>query len=215
MEEKLSIADLRKEYSLQTLDIQDVDPNPFKQFEKWLYQAINSQLLEPTAMVLSTATPDGKPSARVLLLKGIENDSFIFYTNYQSRKGKEIASNPHGAITFYWAELERQVRIEGKISFISEAQSEAYFGSRPRASQIAALASPQSQKIESREDLEKRFEQLREQYQNQEVPKPKEWGGYALSPTYFEFWQGRPSRLHDRIAYELIENTWNVYRLAP
>jgi len=210
-----NIADIRKDYSLQELDVTDVADTPINQFQLWLKQAIEAQVPEPTAMNLATVSITGKPSARIVLLKGIEDNQFIFYTNYESRKGQDLAQNPYGALTFYWAELERQVRIEGMITRISQEKSVQYFQTRPRASQVGAVASPQSQPISSRALLEQNFERIKTEYENQDIPKPPHWGGYALNPTYFEFWQGRRSRLHDRIIYQQDGNTWHISRLAP
>ena len=210
-----SIADMRREYSQKSLDLSDVAPNPIQQFNQWFSEARNAQLPEPNAMHLSTVSPEGHPAGRVVLLKGIENEKFIFYTNYQSRKGQEIARNPYVALTFFWAELERQVRIEGRASQVDEQTSTEYFHSRPRTSQIGAWASPQSQPIQGREILDERRENYTQKFSDQEVPKPPHWGGFSVDPVSFEFWQGRPSRLHDRIYYQLEDVRWKVQRLAP
>ncbi|MCS6820679.1 MAG: pyridoxamine 5'-phosphate oxidase [Microscillaceae bacterium] len=211
------IANLRKEYTLASLDIADVPPNPLVLFEKWFQQALDSQVLEANAMFLATVDAENKPSGRVVLLKGIENGNFLFYTNYLSRKGQEIAHNPHVCLTFFWAELERQVRIEGTASQASAQTSDNYFHSRPRDSQIGAWVSPQSQVIQSRDFLEKSWEFYVQQFSGKElIQRPPYWGGYAVSPQKIEFWQGRPSRLHDRILYTLqSDNTWKIERLAP
>jgi pyridoxamine-phosphate oxidase len=167
-------------------------------------------------MTLATASPSGKPSARIVLLKGFNQGGFIFYTNYLSRKGKEITKNPQGAITFFWGELERQVRIEGTIEKLSKHDSERYFHSRPKGSQIGAVVSPQSQEIEGRDELEKKWNELEAEYEGKDVPKPSFWGGYILNPQLVEFWQGRPSRLHDRILFKKTDKkTWKKVRLAP
>lgn len=210
-----TIANIRKDYSLQSLDMADVDSNPFKQFQKWLDEAIEAQITEPTAMHLATATILGKPSGRVVLLKGLDEEGFKFYSNYASHKGQEIDANPQVALTFFWAELERQVRIEGTILKLDEAEATEYFHSRPRLSQIGAIASQQSQIIASREDLEKSFEAITLQYEGQEIPKPSNWGGYKVIADKIEFWQGRRSRLHDRLQYELEGSNWHIVRLAP
>ena len=217
MEKKPSLADIRKNYCREELTDQSVLPNPVEQFEFWLNEALKAEVDEVTAMVLSTATLEGKPSSRVVLLKGIENGNLIFFTNYHSRKGQQLEANPNAAITFFWPELERQVRLEGKISRISEPASDMYFHSRPKASQIGAWASPQSQEVESRAELEKAEKHFTEKFSSKmEIPRPQHWGGYQFEPEYFEFWQGRPSRMHDRIIYEREKNgSWTIKRLAP
>ena len=214
--DKEALQNLRREYSLAQLSEKTVNVNPVKQFDTWFNEAIEAKLHEPNAMTLSTATRDGVPSARIVLLKGYDNYGFVFYTNYLSRKGKEITKNPVGALTFFWGELERQVRIEGTIEKLSKEQSEKYFQSRPKTSQLGALVSPQSQEIDSREILETKMTELELQYADKEVPKPSYWGGYILKPRLVEFWQGQRSRLHDRIVYKKIDNqTWKKVRLAP
>jgi pyridoxamine 5'-phosphate oxidase len=199
-----NIADLREDYRLKSLDFTDVSAHPFPQFETWFQEALAAQILEPNAMVLATVA-DGKPSARVVLLKGLNTEGFVFFTNYTSRKGMELAENPHAALCFNWLDLQRQVRIEGIIEKISEADSDAYFNSRPFGSRIGAWASPQSQIIPT------------QKYENTEgVPRPSHWGGYVLKPHLIEFWQGRSSRLHDRICYQKNEQgEWIMVRLAP
>lgn len=211
------LQNMRQDYSAASLSEDTTKADPIKQFEKWFNEAVESQQHEPNAMTLSTATTDGRPSARIVLLKGFDKDGFSFYTNYLSRKGKEITKNPLGALTFFWGTLERQVRIEGTIEKLSKEQSDQYFHSRPRKSQLGAVASPQSQEIASRDMLEKKWEQLEAEYGDEgEIPKPSYWGGYILKPRLIEFWQGRRSRLHDRILYKKVDNkTWKKVRLAP
>jgi len=211
-----SLADLRKEYTFQGLSEKDAHPNPFAQFKIWFDQALAAKLPEPNAMTIATATLDGKPSARMVLLKDYDERGFVFYTNYESHKGQQLVENPWGAIAFWWAELERQVRIEGRIEKVSPAESDAYFHSRPKDSQLGAWVSNQSQVIDSREVLEQRLQQLKEEYENKEVPRPPHWGGFRLIPAEIEFWQGRPSRLHDRLLYRRSEDgSWGIQRLSP
>ncbi len=212
---KTELATLRENYTKGSLDVQDVANTPIEQFQEWFDEAVASQLLEPNALLLSTVSNENKPSTRVVLLKGLDN-GFLFYTNYLSRKGTELAENPNACITFFWAEIERQVRIEGLIEKVSDEDSDAYFHSRPRGSQIGAWVSNQSMVIEHREILEEREKHLIEKFGNEPIPRPPHWGGYRLVPNYIEFWQGRPSRLHDRIAYTLLENgDWKIDRLSP
>jgi pyridoxamine 5'-phosphate oxidase len=211
-----SIADIRKDYSKSSLDIDSVDKNPVAQFTRWFEQALEAKIPEPTAFTLSTVSEDGRPSGRILLLKGIENGKFVFFSNYQSAKGKELENNPACAMTFFWPELERQVRIEGVASKIDVASSEKYFQSRPRESQIGAWASPQSAVISDRKILDERVKELQRKFLGvDKLPKPNQWGGYEVEPNEIEFWQGRPSRLHDRIVFYKLDEKWQVHRLAP
>ncbi len=210
------IQNLRQDYRASTLMEQDVAANPVKQFEKWFEEALKAEIWEPNAMTLATATVNGMPSARIVLLKGFSEQGFAFYTNYLSRKGKELAKNPRAALIFNWGQLERQVRIEGTVEKLSKEQSEQYFHSRPIGSQLGALVSPQSQEISGREELESKWQQLEAEYQDKEIPKPTFWGGYIVKPQLVEFWQGRSSRLHDRILYKNAgKNNWKIVRLAP
>jgi pyridoxamine 5'-phosphate oxidase len=212
---KEMIQSLRQDYRSAELSEKDTEKNPIKQFEKWFKAAIDAQLYEPNVMTLATADKSGKPNARIVLLKGFDENGFSFYTNYLSQKGKEIKKNPQACLVFFWAELERQVRIEGKIEKLSKEASEKYFHSRPVGSQIGAIVSPQSQIITDRKALENKVEELTNQYEGKTIPKPAHWGGYIVKPTSIEFWQGRTSRLHDRIKYDLINGKWQTNRLAP
>lgn len=210
------ISTLRKNYAREVLSESDVLSSPLAQFDRWFQEALDAQLTEPNAMTLATATRDGRPSARTVLLKGVDKEGFVFFTNYESRKGQELADNPQAALLFTWLELERQVRIEGMIERISAEASEAYFQSRPKGSQIGAWVSPQSRVISGRDVLEAKQLALEAEYANAEVlPRPAFWGGYRLLPDTVEFWQGRPSRLHDRILYRRFAGAWKIERLAP
>lgn len=206
---------LREDYSKHSLDETDVSSDPIEQFELWMKEAMKAEVPEPNAMTLSTVDINNKPHSRVVLLKGIENDEFVFYTNQQSDKGEEIEQNSNVALCFLWLELERQVRIEGTAEKLSQEESEEYFKIRPYKSQIGALASNQSSVVPNREFLEKRFEELEGKYSEGNVPKPESWGGYRIKPDMLEFWQGRRSRLHDRIKFERIGNKWDIKRLSP
>lgn len=209
-----TIADIRNEYSRKELLEKDVNQDPMKQFQIWLDEAVNSEIYEPTAMALSTADKNGKPSCRIVLLKGVDTEGFLFFTNYNSRKGKNLEENPYGSLTFFWPELERQLRIEGVVKRTSKPESEAYFQSRPRESQIGALISPQSHPVSKAELISKKQETEKE-LEGKDVPCPSFWGGYRLVPIYYEFWQGRPGRLHDRISYTKKGDSWKTERLAP
>lgn len=211
-----SVANLRQDYTKDGLREIDLATDPFKQFKTWFDQALNAQLPEPNAMTLATSTMEGKPSARMVLLKDFSDRGFVFYTNYHSHKGQELATNPQGALVFWWAQLERQVRIEGKVCQVSPQESDEYFHSRPINSQLGAWVSNQSQIVNSREVLEQRQEELIVQYEQQIIPRPPHWGGFRVVPTEIEFWQGRPSRLHDRLLYRLQDNNkWLIERLSP
>ena len=207
---------LRREYTDAGLDERNVDANPFKQFEQWFQEAINAKIDLPDAMTLATATTDGMPSARIVLLRGHDERGFVFYTDYESQKGKELAANPNAALVFYWRELDRQVRITGQVSKVSRENSNNYFQTRPVDSRLAALASKQSEVISDRKVLEERFKALAAQYQNEDIPLPSDWGGYRLSPNMIEFWSGRPSRLHDRLRYTReSDDGWRLERISP
>ena len=210
----MELADLRKDYKLASLDEADVDPSPFAQFEKWFKDATSAALLEPNAMTLATVNGAGKPSARIVLIKDFDQRGATFFTNYLSRKGDNLLANPNAALVFFWPELERQIRIEGRVERVDADESDAYYAIRPLASQIGAWASPQSRVIASREALTSRVAAFSEQYGEAPV-RPPHWGGYRLVPDLFEFWQGRASRLHDRIAYRLTGTAWRIERLAP
>ncbi len=210
----MSVADMRKTYEVGSLNEAGLEPNPIKQFQSWLDQALTTNIIEPTAFCLATSTSTGQPSARMVLLKGVSEEGFIFYSNYESRKGQELTNNPRAAMSFYWDELERQVRIEGNVSKLSREASESYFRSRPPGSQMGALASEQSKLIDSRETLEAKVKTLEAKY-GDDIPFPENWGGYLITPLVIEFWQGRPSRLHDRLRYRLDEGNWVIERLQP
>lgn len=213
----MNIADIRTQYSQKSLSEADVLPDAIAQFEKWWDEVIHSQITEPNAMTLATASLDGVPDARIVLLKGVSQEGFTFFTNYESQKGQQLAQNPRACLVFFWKELERQVRIRGVVSKVSKEESEAYFFSRPEGSQIGACASPQSRVIADRQELESRVQALEEAVKKgHKIEKPDYWGGYILKPESFEFWQGRPNRLHDRILYTLQDKgDWLIQRLAP
>jgi pyridoxamine 5'-phosphate oxidase len=210
------LASIRKDYTRSSLDIASIDHDPVSQFKKWLNEALKAKVLEPNAMNLATLSESGRPTSRIVLLKGIENNQFLFYTNYQSQKGKELDKHPECALNFFWPELERQIRIEGIAQRVGTQVSDEYFQSRPRPSQVGAWASPQSSIIKDRDILEKRVDEIEKRFEGKEVlPRPKQWGGFAIEPFEIEFWQGRASRLHDRILFVKVDNVWTINRLAP
>lgn len=210
-----NLADMRRNYSLKSLDESSVKKNPFDQFEIWFSEVLNSEILEPNAMILATTSTDLKPTARTVLLKGFDKTGFTFFTNYDSKKSSDLKSNPNVSLVFLWKEIERQVRINGSVIKVSEAESKKYFDLRPVDSRLSAWASAQSNKVPSRRYLEEKFEHFKQKFSDGNVPLPPHWGGYKVIPDYFEFWQGRENRLHDRVCYEKNETDWEVYRLAP
>ena len=209
------LSDLRKEYTRAGLSESDADRDPVEQFRRWFAEALAADLHEPNAMTVATATRDGRPSARVVLLKGFDDRGFVFYTNYEGRKGRELEENPRAALLFYWGELERQVRVEGTVSRVPEGESDAYYASRPRGSRLGAIASEQSRTIRSRKVLKERLRALEAEYEGREVPRPAFWGGYRVEPEVIEFWQGRENRLHDRLVYSRGVGGWRMERLQP
>jgi pyridoxamine 5'-phosphate oxidase len=211
----LDLFKLRQEYTQQELDINDLQDNPINQFSLWFDQALTAGVHEPNAMVLATVSSSGQPSARIVLLKKVDNEGFSFFTNYQSRKGLQLQENNRAAIVFYWAELERQVRIEGIVQKTTSAESDEYFAQRPTGSRIGAWASPQSNEIQDRAFLDKLYLDIEKSMSDKNVTRPEFWGGYKLKPHLLEFWQGRENRLHDRMEYRLINNEWQIRRLAP
>jgi pyridoxamine 5'-phosphate oxidase len=215
-DEFIKVGDLRQSYDKGFLLEQEVDPSPILQFQAWLQDAVAARMLEPNAMTLATVTPEGKPSARIVLLKDFDERGFVFYTNLQSRKGQELNQTPAAVLVFWWDKLERQIRIEGSILKVSDAEADEYFQSRPKGSQLGAWVSHQSQVIEGREDLEHRLKTFEQKYGDRPIPRPDHWGGYRLVPSAFEFWQGRPNRLHDRLCYRQKNSTgWTIERLSP
>lgn len=212
----MSLADLRREYAKARLDERAVDPDPMEQFLAWFDEVQHAEAKDANAMVLATAAPDGMPSARVVLLKGADASGLVFFTDARSRKGEELGANPKAALVFWWGELERQVRISGMVSRVTEAESDAYFQSRPEGSRISAWASRQSHPVGSRDDLEKAWADAAARYQNGAIPRPQYWGGFRVVPSEYEFWQGRASRLHDRVRYRKnAEGAWDIDRLSP
>lgn len=209
-----NISQLRENYTLKSLDLHHLDANPITQFKVWFDEAFTAKLPEPNAMNLATVS-NGKPSARIVLLKDIKENGFVFFSNFDSHKGKAMEENPFVSLTFLWIELERQVRIEGKVQKMPDSYSTAYFHSRPRTSQLGAWVSPQSQVIPNREFLEEQLLRVSERFEGNEIPKPENWGGYLVVPEIIEFWQGRHSRLHDRMRYIQKDGIWGIDRLAP
>lgn len=217
--DKKAVAAMRQDYAKRALDESDLDLNPMKQFEKWFEESVQNDLLEPNAFTLSTVGADNRPYSRVVLMKSYDEDGLVFFTNYESNKAKQLALNPNVSVNFLWLEMERQLRIEGEAERISKLESLNYFVSRPQGSQLGAWVSPQSSIISSRAVLEEKWEQMKRKFKDGKIPLPDHWGGYRIKPRYFEFWQGRSSRLHDRIIYEqVLENSsvnWQIKRLAP
>ena len=209
------LENIRRNYKLKSLDTKDVDLNPFVQFNIWFEEMLKSNLIEPTAVILATASKQGKPSARTLLLKSYDETGFVYYSNYESTKGKELAENNQASLLFYWPELERQIRIEGKVEKVSQKESEKYFKTRPFKSKVGAWASNQSTIINSRLTIVKKFLYYLAKFHSKDIPLPPYWGGYRLVPEYFEFWQGRSNRLHDRVIYQKSNDTWKIDRLSP
>ena len=212
----MDIASIRKDYKLKELSETEISDIPHNQFKVWFEEALNAEVLEVNAMVLSTVGINGRPSSRVVLVKDFDEKGLVFFTNYKSQKANEILQNPFASLTFFWPQLERQVRIEGVVEKVSEADSITYFNSRPWESRVGAWVSNQSEVIESRSTLEQLYKELEDKFQKEgKVLKPENWGGYRLKPNFYEFWQGRPSRLHDRICYEMENGIWKIFRLAP
>lgn len=211
----MSLPNIRRDYARHALDEKDVDLDPIRQFERWFAEALAIDALEANAATLATATPDGRPSARIVLLKGCDPRGFTFFTNYESRKGRELAANPRASMLFFWKELERQVAVEGPVEKVSAEESEEYFRVRPEASQVGAWASKQSRVIPGREHLETLFREYETRFAGGPIPRPDHWGGFRILPESVEFWQGRPSRLHDRLRYRKDAGAWTIERLSP
>jgi pyridoxamine 5'-phosphate oxidase len=213
---RVTIEERRKDHSLLTLREEDLDPDPIRQFQLWLDEALRSDVAEVNAMALATATPDDRPSVRMVLLRGVDDRGLSFFTNYESRKAREIEANPYASMGFFWHELERQVRVEGRVERVSAEESDQYFHGRPAGSKLGAWSSPQSQVIAGRDALESQFRALEDRYPDGSIPRPANWGGYRLIPESIEFWQGRPNRLHDRLRYTRVAGgSWLIERLAP
>lgn len=210
-----SIEQLRREYAQEELLEENVRENPIDQFTAWFDQALLSEVVEPNAMSLATADKNGKPSVRIVLLKGFDSNGFRFFSNYKSRKGRELEENPYASLCFFWPELERQVRLEGAVTKLDREESGKYFQKRPRLSQLGAWASNQSEEVESREKLEERFHEVEQKFSDKSIPAPEFWGGFILRPSSIEFWQGRRGRLHDRLLYESVSERWVIKRLSP
>jgi pyridoxamine 5'-phosphate oxidase len=210
-----NLIEMRRDYSLKSLDESTINTDPFIQFENWFSEVIASEIIEPNAMILATTSTDLKPTVRTVLLKAFDKTGFTFFTNYESKKSADIKSNPNVSLLFLWKELERQIRINGTVIKVSEEESKKYFDTRPLESRISAWASAQSSVIPDRKYLENKFESTKEKFADGDIPLPMNWGGYKVIPDYFEFWQGRENRLHDRICYEKISDVWNIHRLAP
>lgn len=211
----MNIEDLRNEFIKDELKDDSIDSNPIAQFRKWFEFALESKITEPNAITLATSTPDGRPSARIVLLKGFSESGFVFFTNYKGRKGRELSANPYAALLIYWKELEQQIRIEGKVAMVNHQESDDYFLSRPLESRVSAVVSKQSQTVSSRQELEDRWVAFLKDNNDKFFPRPENWGGYVLKPERIEFWQGRPNRLHDRILYSKFRDGWKVNRLEP
>lgn len=211
----MPIADLRKDYTLNGLNEADAAADPFVQFRAWFDIAVAAQLPEPNAMTLATATSDGRPSARIVLLKGLDERGFVFYTNFASAKGRQLLANPFAALVFLWDELERQVRVEGAVEHVADAEADAYFASRPWGSRVGAWASAQSSVLPDRAALDAQYTALAAEYEGRNVPRPPHWGGFRVVPAQIEFWQGRSSRLHDRLRYTHADGGWTIERLSP